>query len=65
MNLEKNLKHFPLISIELGGTWVDERHVSLWSQGDMARYLESLGIIFKVRVGLPTVEHVFFMGSNN
>jgi len=43
MNLEKNYMSFPMLQVELGGTWVDDRHTSIWRQGDMARYLSSIG----------------------
>ena len=43
MKLEENYMKFPMFQIELGGTWVDERHSTDWTQGDIAKYLEGLG----------------------
>ncbi len=46
MDLEflENRKRFPIIQVELGGTWVDERHTAWnWRQGDLARYFVTLG----------------------
>ena len=43
MNLEQNVHKFPMFQVELGGTWVDGRHSTDWTQGDLAEYLENLG----------------------
>eukprot|EP01084_Bolivina_argentea_P034331 63536_1 len=45
MKLETNYMKFPMIQIELGGTWVDARHATNWTQRDISQYLESLGYI--------------------
>eukprot|EP00494_Astrolonche_serrata_P023548 UN23806 len=57
MNLEDNSQFFPMISIELGGTWINPTlHKNMWSQGDMARYLESLGYELYLMGGLDRSE---------
>jgi FkbM family methyltransferase len=43
MRLETNAAVFPVFQYELGGTWVDDRHATNWTQYDLAVYLERLG----------------------
>lgn len=37
--LQLNKNRIPVVIYELGGTWVDSRHESIWSQADTAKYL--------------------------
>eukprot|EP01084_Bolivina_argentea_P311638 539461_1 len=44
MKLEDNYMKFPMIQIELGGTWMDPiRHSTDWTQGNLTKYLHSFG----------------------
>lgn len=44
MNLKENSHLFPIIQVELGGTWIDPRRSSVrMSQSEFVAYLEEIG----------------------
>ncbi|ETO05453.1 hypothetical protein RFI_31944 [Reticulomyxa filosa] len=58
---ELPLSKYPIIQVELGGTWVNQQaHSSIWTQRDMASYLHSLGYQLFL-IGLHGRKNIHFL----
>ena len=65
MDLFAQRGNFKVFAFELGGTWVDSRNPSTWTQAKAAAFLNNLGYSLFLRgaKGLLPVDAAFFNAS--